>query len=166
MRFELQGREPPLTLRQDKQYTLPGHLVPVRQGLFPCSMVLKNSHRAEPAPQEFGLVLWPGVWRSTSVVQPRVLGFRVVAYLDIRSAPKGRQQMGETGFCEDLPFCAQILRKSAVSCHFLRKSATRKSLDLQSEPNISENLQKIYARPGSGFSPFAVSLLGRALTKL
>ena len=38
-------------------------------------------------------------------------------------------------------FCG-FLRKSAVSCGFLRKSATPKSLDLQSEPKISENLQK------------------------
>ena len=42
------------------------------------------------------------------------------------------------------PVSAKIcgfLRKSAVSCGFLHKSATPKSLDLQSEPNISENLQ-------------------------
>ena len=43
--------------------------------------------------------------------------------------------MGATGFCKNL-------RKAAVSCGFLRKSATPKSLDLQSEPKISENLQK------------------------
>ena len=36
--------------------------------------------------------------------------------------------MGETGFCKNL--------------RFLHKSATPKSLDLQSEPKISENLQK------------------------
>ena len=48
--------------------------------------------------------------------------------------------MAETG--KDLKsavFCG-FLRKSAVSCGFLRKSATPKSLDLQSEPKISENL--------------------------
>ena len=56
----------------------------------------------------------------------------------IRSAPKGRQQMGETGFCKNLRF-------SAVSCENLRFPAVfyaPKSLDLQSEPKISENLHK------------------------
>ena len=49
--------------------------------------------------------------------------------------------MGETGFCKNLRF-------SAVSCENLRFLAvfcanlTPKSLDLQSEPKISENLQK------------------------
>ena len=55
-----------------------------------------------------------------------------------RSAPKGRQQMGEQVSAKLCGF----LRKSAVSCGFLRKSAPPKSLDLQSEPKISENLQK------------------------
>ena len=75
-----------------------------------------------------------------------------------RSAPKGRQQMGETGFCKNL-------RVSAVSCEnlrfpakILRKSAP-KSLDLQSEPKISENLPKSAFRVR--FLPFAVSLLAR-----
>ena len=43
-------------------------------------------------------------------------------------------------------FCG-FLRKSAVFCGFLRFSATPKSLDLQSEPKICENV-----RSGSGFS--------------
>ena len=69
--LELEGRGPPLTLRQEKQYLYFGHLFPVRQGLFPCSaaLFLKNSHRASPVLQEFGLVLRAGVWHSTSVVQ-------------------------------------------------------------------------------------------------
>ena len=55
----------------------------VRQGLFPCStaLFLKNSHRAGPALQEFGLVLRAGVWHSTSVVQAPPLGLKVVVYL-------------------------------------------------------------------------------------
>ena len=54
------------------------------------------------------------------------------------SAPKGRQQM-------EKPVSAKIcgfLRFPAKICGFLRKSATPKSLDLQSEPKVSENLQK------------------------
>ena len=44
-------------------------------------------------------------------------------------------------FADSSVFCG-FLQKSAVSCGFLRKSATPKSLALQSEPKISENLQK------------------------
>ena len=62
--------------------------------------------------------------------------------------------MGETGFCKDLR-----LRFPAKICGFLRKSATPKSLDLQSEPKISENLRKCAFRVR--FLPFAVSLLAR-----
>ena len=68
----LEGREPPLTLRQEKQYLYFGHpFSPVRQGLFPCStaLFLKNSHRASPVLQEFGLVLRAGVHDSASVRQ-------------------------------------------------------------------------------------------------
>ena len=69
--FKLEGREPPLTLRQEKQYLYFGHLSPVRQGLFGCStaLFLKNSHREGPVLQAFGLVLRAGIWHSTSVVQ-------------------------------------------------------------------------------------------------
>ena len=63
----LEGRVPRIALRQDKQYLYFGHLFPVRQGLFPCSTAL--SHRAGPVPQDFGFVLWAGVWHSTSAVQ-------------------------------------------------------------------------------------------------
>ena len=71
--------------------------------------------------------------------------------------------MGETGFCKkkNAVFYG-FLRKSAVFCGFLRKSATPKSLDLQSEPKISEickNLRKCAFQVR--FLPFAVSLLAR-----
>ena len=59
-----------------------------------------------------------------------------------RSAPKGRQQMGETGFCKNVRFSAVSCENLRFPAVFLRKSATPKSLDLQSEPKISENLQK------------------------
>ena len=61
----------PLVFLWEKQYLYFGHLSPVRQGPFPCStaLFLKNSHRAGPVLQEFGLVLRAGVWHSTSVVQ-------------------------------------------------------------------------------------------------
>ena len=75
-----------------------------------------------------------------------------------RSAPKGRQQMGETSF----------LRKSAVSCENLRFPAVfcanlrlPKCLDLQSEPKSAKICENV--RSGSGFSlllsPFCASLL-------
>ena len=76
-----------------------------------------------------------------------------------RSAAKRRQQMGENRFLQKSAVFCGFLRKSAVSCGFLRKSATPKSLDLQSEPKISENL-----RSGSGFS-FLLSPSWRALIK-
>ena len=68
---KLEGREPPLTLRQESQYCILATFSPVRQGLFPCStaLFLKNSHREGPVLQEFGFVLRAGVWQSTSVVQ-------------------------------------------------------------------------------------------------
>ena len=70
----------------------------------------------------------------------------------IRSAPKGRQQMGETGFCKNLRFPAvscENLRFPAVFCANLRLPnpltyrASRKSENLK----ICENV-----RSGSGFS--------------
>ena len=70
-----------------------------------------------------------------------------------RSAPKGRQQMGETGFCENLRFSAvscENLRFPAVSCANLRLPnpliyrASRKSA------KICKNLRKCAF--GSGFS--------------
>ena len=79
-----------------------------------------------------------------------------------RSAPKGRQQMGETGFCKNLRFSAvscENLRFPAVFCANLRLPnpliyrASRKSA------KICENV-----RSGSGFS-LLLSPFWRALTK-
>ena len=70
----------------------------------------------------------------------------------------GARQKGDSKW--EKPVSAKIcgfLRESAVSCGFLCQSATPKSLDLQSEPKISENLQKCAFRVR--FLPFAVSLL-------
>ena len=55
----------------------------------------------------------------------------------------GARQKGDSKW--EKPVSAKIcgfLRFPAKICGFLRKSATPKSLDLQSEPKISENLQK------------------------
>ena len=77
----------------------------------------------------------------------------------VRSAPQGRQQMGETGFCKNLWFSAvscENLRFPAVFCANLRLPnpliyrASRKSA------KICENL-----RSGSGFS-LLLSLFWRA----
>ena len=79
-----------------------------------------------------------------------------------RSAPKGRQQMGETGFCKNLRFSAvscENLRFPAVFCANLRLPnpliyrASRKSA------KICKNLRKCAFRVR--FLPFAVSLLAR-----
>ena len=79
-----------------------------------------------------------------------------------RSAPKGRQQMGETGFCKNLRFSAvscENLRFPAVFCANLRLTnlliyrANRKSA------KICKNLRKCAFRVR--FLPFAVSLLAR-----
>ena len=79
-----------------------------------------------------------------------------------RSAPKGRQQMGETGFCKNLRFSAvscENLRFPAVFCANLRLPnpliyrANRKSA------KICKNLRKCAFRVR--FLPFAVSLLAR-----
>ena len=71
VQFELEGRESPLTLRQEKQYLYFGHLFPCTPAPLPCStaLFLKNSHMAGPVLQEFWLVLRSGVWLSTFVVQ-------------------------------------------------------------------------------------------------
>ena len=68
----------------------------------------------------------------------------------VRSAPKGRQQMGETGFCKNLRF-------SAVSCENLRFSAqicdsripwfTERAENQRRSAKICESV-----RSGSGFS--------------
>ena len=80
-----------------------------------------------------------------------------------RSAPKGRQQKGETGFCKNLRFSAvscENLRFPAVFCANLRLPnpliyrASRKSA------KICKNLRKCAFRVR--FLPFAVSLLARA----
>ena len=73
------------------------------------------------------------------------------------SAPKGRQQMGETGFCENLRFPAKI-------CSFLRRSATRIPNLLiyrasRKSAKICKNLRECAFRVR--FLPFAVSLLAR-----
>ena len=78
--------------------------------------------------------------------------------IKFRSAPKGRQQMGETGFCKNLRFSAvscENLRFPAVFCVNLRlpnplKRASRKSA------KICKNLRKCAFRVR--FLPFAVSL--------
>ena len=84
-----------------------------------------------------------------------------------RSAPKGRQQMGETGFCKNLRFSAvscENLRFSAVFCANLRLPnpliyrASRKSA------KICKNLRKCAFRVR--FLPFAVSLLARPEARL
>ena len=78
-----------------------------------------------------------------------------------RSAPKGRQQMRETGFCKNLRFSAvscENLRFPAVFCANLRLPnpliyrASRKSA------KICKNLRKCAFRVR--FLPFAVSLFG------
>ena len=83
-------------------------------------------------------------------------------YIYVRSAPKGRQQMGETGFCEILRFSAvscENLQFPAVFCENLRPPnpfiyrASRKSA------KICKNLRKCAFRVR--FLPFAVSLLAR-----
>ena len=83
----------------------------------------------------------------------------------LRSAPKGRQQMGETGFCKNLRFSAvscENLRFPAVFCANLRLPnlliyrASRKSA------KICKNLRKCAFRVR--FLPFAVSLLARPET--
>ena len=79
-----------------------------------------------------------------------------------RSAPKGRQQMGETGFCKNLRVSAvssENLRFPAVCCANLRLPnpliyrASRKSA------KICKNLRRCAFRVR--FLPFAVSLLAR-----
>ena len=79
-----------------------------------------------------------------------------------RSAPKGRQQMRETGSCKNLRFSAvscENLRFPAVFCANLRLPnpliywASRKSA------KICKNLRKCAFRVR--FLPFAVSLLAR-----
>ena len=67
--------------------------------------------------------------------------------------------MGETGFCKNLRFPAVSCENLRFPAGLLRKSAIPKSLDLQSEPKISENLRKCAFRVR--FIPFAVSLLAR-----
>ena len=80
----------------------------------------------------------------------------------LRSAPQGRQQMGETGFCKNLRFPAvscEILWFPVVFWANLRLPnpliyrASRKSA------KICENLRKCAFRVR--FLPFAVSLLAR-----
>ena len=91
-----------------------------------------------------------------------VISFRTSLRAGNRSAPKGRQQMGETGFCKNLRFSAvscENLRFPAVFCANLRLPnpliyrASRKSA------KICKNLRKcaFWVR----FLPFAVSLLAR-----
>ena len=109
VRSRVDGKEPPLALRQEKQYLYFGDLFPVRQGLFPCNtaLLLKNSHRASPVLQEFVLVLRPGVWHSTSCSPSPALGLRVVAYLLTRCVT-----------WRSLSFVRENLKFAAVRCCF------------------------------------------------
>ena len=68
----LERREPPLTLRREKQYLYFGHFFPCTPGPFSCStgLFVYHSHKAGPVLQEFGLVLRVGVRHSTSVLRP------------------------------------------------------------------------------------------------
>ena len=69
---ELEGREPPLTLRRKKNHYLYfGRFFPCAPGPFSCStgLFLYYSHRAGPVLQEFRLVLRVGVRHSTSVLR-------------------------------------------------------------------------------------------------
>ena len=77
-----------------------------------------------------------------------------------RSAPKGRQQMGETGFCKNLRFPAVSCEKSAVFCANLRLPNpliyTERAENQRKSAKICENV-----RFRVRFLPFAVSLLAR-----
>ena len=82
---QLEGREPPLTLRQEKLYLYFGHLFPCTPGpFFPvvrrCLMKIVP-HRAGPVLQEFGLATTG--WRlALHLCSPSpALGLRVVVYL-------------------------------------------------------------------------------------
>ena len=68
----LEGREPPLTLRRENQYLYFGRFFPCTPGPFSCStgLFVYHFHGAGPVPQEFGLVLRVGVRHSTSVLRP------------------------------------------------------------------------------------------------
>ena len=74
----------------------------------------------------------------------------------------GARQKGDSKW--EKPVSAKIcgfLRLPAKICGFLRKSAPPKSLDLQSEPKISENLQKSAKMCFPGLvSPFCCLLFG------
>ena len=75
-----------------------------------------------------------------------------------RSAPKGRQQMGETGFCKNLRLSAvscESLRFPALFCANLRlpKALIYRAQNQRKSAKICENVR-------SGFLPFAVSLFG------
>ena len=69
---DLEGREPPLTLRRENQCLYFGRFFPCTPGPFSCStgLFVYHSHRAGPVLQEFGLVLQVGVRHSTSVLRP------------------------------------------------------------------------------------------------
>ena len=78
-----------------------------------------------------------------------------------RSAPKGRQQMGETSFCKNLRFSAENLRFPAVFCANLRLPnplTCRASRKQRKSAKICENV-----RSGSGFS-LSLSPFWRTLT--
>ena len=79
-----------------------------------------------------------------------------------RSAPKGRQQMGETGFCKNLRFSAvscENLRFPAVFCANLRLPNPLIYRASRISVKICKNLQKCAFQVR--FLPFAVSLLAR-----
>ena len=80
----LEGREPPLTLRQENHYLYFGHFSPVRQGRFPCGTALFLQSRS----------CTTGFWVCTTGWRPRLhlctpspaLRLRVVGYL-VNSGP-------------------------------------------------------------------------------
>ena len=126
----------------------------VERGFFPCPFLRQTQEnkqkmagnglfflsRRHPKFVLVGVVkVTSNTWSPKQCLQTKP---RAIIVKLLRSAPKGRQQMGETGFCKNLRFSAvscENLRFPAVFCANLRFP---KSLDLQSEPKISENLQK------------------------
>ena len=95
---------------------------------------------------------------NRDLIAPTVIEF----FNHSRSAPKGRQQMGETGFCKNLRFsavsCAN-LRFPAVFCANLRLSNPLIYRSSRKSAKICENV-----RSGSGFS-LLLSPFWRALTQ-
>ena len=89
---------------------------------------------------------------GTTQCRPVVTRYRSTLPGRLSPPSVGARQKGDSKW--EKPVSAKIcgfLRlpaKICGSCGFLRKSATPKSLDLQSELKISENLRKCWADPG------------------